>query len=320
MRIAFPFACSTSSRMGARTRVSAMPASSTTRTEPAGRPPLARASSSSRWSVVAEMPVSSWSFSAATPDGAAPSTSMPACAKTWPTAWVAVVFPAPARPTTQTTRLGLVAASRTIVSCSSESASLSARSISSSRSVGDRGRAGVAPALDERERLTLDVDELGRGVAGRTARARRFTDRLNTIGAGEAGREPAHPLGGGAGAVCLRPGHHGFGVGERGLLLGQTLRAEHPACDAQQLFARRLLVGDPAEKPGELAGAEAVLGGPRAPILAQSGQVDVLFPFAGLERSDLGGVEALLSAARELLDDLRCGGSRTRGSPRAGRA
>ena len=63
-------------------------------------------------------------------------------------------------------------------------------------------------------------------------------------------------------------------------------------CDAQQLFARRLLVGDPAEKPDEFAGAESVLGGPRAPILAQSGQVDVLFSFAGLERSDLGGVEA----------------------------
>ena len=41
-----------------------------------------RASSSRRWSVVAGMPVSSWSFSAATPDGAAPSTGMPACAKT----------------------------------------------------------------------------------------------------------------------------------------------------------------------------------------------------------------------------------------------
>ena len=51
--------------------------------EPGGRPPPARASSSRRWSVVAGMPVSSWSFSAATPDGAAPSTGMPACAKTW---------------------------------------------------------------------------------------------------------------------------------------------------------------------------------------------------------------------------------------------
>ena len=37
-----------------------------------------------------------------------------ACANTWATAWVAVVLPAPARPTTQTTRLGLVATSRTI--------------------------------------------------------------------------------------------------------------------------------------------------------------------------------------------------------------
>ncbi len=43
-------------------------------------------------------------------------------AKTCATAWVAVVLPAPARPTTQTTRSGLVATARTIVSCSSESA------------------------------------------------------------------------------------------------------------------------------------------------------------------------------------------------------
>ena len=71
--------------------------------------------------------------------------------------------------------------------------------------LGDRGRAGVAPALDECERGTLDVDELGRRVAGRTARARRFTDRLDAVGAGEAGREPADPLGGGAASGVPAP-------------------------------------------------------------------------------------------------------------------
>src|SRR5581483_3504468 len=50
-------------------RVSAIAASSTTSTERCGRP-LSQACSSSRWSVAEGMPVSSWSFSAATPDGA----------------------------------------------------------------------------------------------------------------------------------------------------------------------------------------------------------------------------------------------------------
>ena len=153
---------------------------------------------------------------------------MPACAKTWATAWVAVVLPAPgeaddaddaawARRGFAHHRLLLVRERELVGSLDLVEPLLA-----------DRGRAGVAAALDERERRTLDVDELGRRVAGRTARGRRFTDLLDAIGPGEPGREPAHPVGGGAGAVCLRPGHHGFGVGERGLLLGQSLRAEHP--------------------------------------------------------------------------------------------
>src|SRR3954466_7770410 len=53
------------------------------------------------------MPVSPASFSAADPDGAAPITGMPASPNTRATAYVAAVFPAPARPTTQSTRSGV---------------------------------------------------------------------------------------------------------------------------------------------------------------------------------------------------------------------
>ena len=125
------------------------------RREPA---PL-RGLSSSRWSVVAGMPVSSWSFSAATPEGAAPSTGMPAARTPGRRRGWRWSCRRPARPTTQTTRLGLVATSRTIGSCSAERAMRSARSISSSCSAADRRGVRVAAALDERERGPLEGDE-----------------------------------------------------------------------------------------------------------------------------------------------------------------
>src|SRR6266540_4078623 len=68
-RIAFPSACSTKERTRARTRVSAIPASSTIRTELRERPPLRSASSRRRWRVVLRSPVSSPSFSAGALEG-----------------------------------------------------------------------------------------------------------------------------------------------------------------------------------------------------------------------------------------------------------
>lgn len=116
IRIAFPPACSTRSRIGASTRVSAIPASSTTSTHRSGSSLHSR----SRWSVIAEMPVSSRSCSAAIPDGAAPSTRVPAARYAEATACTAVVLPAPATPTTHTTRSGLETASRAIAVCSGD--------------------------------------------------------------------------------------------------------------------------------------------------------------------------------------------------------
>ena len=66
----------------------------------------------------------------------------------------------------------------------------------------------------------LDVDELGCRVAGWPSRARGLADVLDAVRADEPGREAAHAVGGRAAAVRLRPRHHGFGVGERRLLLG----------------------------------------------------------------------------------------------------
>ena len=116
-------------------------------------------------------------------------------------------------------------------------------------------------------------------------------------------REAPDTVGGRAAAVGLRPGHHGVGVGERGLLLGEALRAEHPAGDLAAV--RRATARSSEARPrsrGEFAAAEAVLGGARAPILAQRGQVEVLLSFAGLERRDLGRVEAVLPPRASSLD------------------
>ena len=55
------------------------------------------------------MPVSSWSRSAAMPEGAPPRTGIPRRGRPAATAWVALVLPAPASPTTATTRSPLVA-------------------------------------------------------------------------------------------------------------------------------------------------------------------------------------------------------------------
>ena len=154
-----------------------MPASSTTSTQPGGRPPSARASSSSRWSVVDGMPVSSWSFSAATPDGAAPSTGMPACAKTCGDGVGGGRLagageaddaddPARARRDLAHHRLLLVGEGDPVGALDLVEPLLA-----------DRRRSGVAAALDERERRPLDVDELGGRVAGRAARARSLADR-----------------------------------------------------------------------------------------------------------------------------------------------
>ena len=75
------------------------------------------------------------------------------------------------------------------------------------RCSADRRRAGVAAALDERERGPLDRDELGGRVAGRAARARRLADRLDAVGLREPSGEPADALGGRAlrGAPAPRP-------------------------------------------------------------------------------------------------------------------
>ena len=116
--IAFPFASSTRERRGARMRVSAIPASSTTSTDPCGRPPSRLAAARSPWRVVAGMPALSASRSAAIPDGAAPRTETPDAANASAAARRALVFPEPAGPTTQRTRSGLAASPRTIRSCS----------------------------------------------------------------------------------------------------------------------------------------------------------------------------------------------------------
>ena len=80
IRTALPPIASIRSRTGASTLVSAIPASSMI-TRQRGGSSSRCARSRSRWSVVDGMPVSSWSFSAATPEGAAPTTGMPSMRK-----------------------------------------------------------------------------------------------------------------------------------------------------------------------------------------------------------------------------------------------
>src|SRR5262249_47527033 len=148
--------------------------------------------------------------------------------------------------------------------------------------LGDRRRPGVASALDERESRTLDVDELARGVTSRPARAWRFANRLDAVSAREARCECADPLDGRAGAVCLSPGHHSFRIGECGLLLGQSLRAEHGASKPEQSLPRRFLVADAPEERLQLVGAETVLCGAGSPVLAKLAEIDVLLPLPRL--------------------------------------
>ena len=316
IRTALPPACSTRSSTGARTRVSAMPASSTTSTEPGGRPPSARASSSSRWSVVDGMPVSSWSFSAATPDGAAPSTGMPRLREDLRRRrWVAVVLPAPARPTTQTTRRGLVATSRTIASCSSERAIRSARSISSSCSVLIDGAPALAAALDERERGALDRRRARRSSSGlavpgselrRPARRRRCATRR--VG------EPADALGGRArsGVPAPRPSR------PRGRRTRSASRSDPSgrASGGRSGAAPRGRAPAACARPSSACSsrcAEAVLGGAGAPVLAQLGR-GRRAPCARGSRAPRPGRRSSRRRRARVLDDLRAAASRTRGS------
>ena len=112
----------------------------------------------------------------------------------------------------------------------------------------DRGDVCVAAALDKRQRRALEADQLGGRVAGRAARTRPLADLLDAVGADETRGEPPDALGRGAGSVRLRPGHHSLGVGERRLLLGQTLRPEQPPRDPQQVAARERTLMDPPEQ------------------------------------------------------------------------
>ena len=105
--------------------------------------------------------------------------------------------------------------------------------------------------------------------------------------------------------VRLGPGHHELGLGERGPALGKPVGAEQPLRDLEQLAARSARAGGARPSSVELARAEAVLGGAGAPLLAQPGEVDVLLAVAGLERRDLGGLEAAVPLLVHVLDDLR---------------
>ena len=99
-----------------------MLASSTMTTHPCGSGSR-RVRSISAWMVLDEMSAPSARRSAATPDGAAPRTSIPLALRVSLTARLAVVLPVPASPTTHTTRSGVSHAWRTIRRCSSESQS-----------------------------------------------------------------------------------------------------------------------------------------------------------------------------------------------------
>ena len=167
-----PPASSTRRRTGASTRVSAIPASSTTRTQPPGSPPERRALPRRRRSVTASISVALASSSAARPLGAAPSTEMPERSSASPRARRAVVLPAPATPTTQTTRSGESAAVATSDGCSAESLTGASARADTTCTAAARGTSASRPARPipsasrSRPRRLLVVKRPGRpGVA-----------------------------------------------------------------------------------------------------------------------------------------------------------
>ena len=241
--------------------------------------------------------------------------------KTWPTAWVAVVLPAPARPTTQTTRLGLVATSRTIASCSAERTIPSARSIASSAFRSIDGRSRLAAALDERERRVLDLRRArwsssgpacpGSGPRRRARRRRCATSRAARRRTRSAVAPPrwacaqAITASGSENAVC-------FSVRPCGPSIRPAIRSSSSRDGSSSETRPR--------SAGEFACAESVLGGPCAPVLAQRGR-GRRAPSARASRAPRPGPRRSppCPAAVELARRPARGGSRTRGSPRRAR-
>lgn len=153
-------------------------------------------------------------------------------------------------------------------------------------------RACSAPAFDEGERRALDSDQLRRRVEGRPAGLRSGANPLDFLETCEATSELADPFGVRAADVRLGPRHDEVGLGERGPRRGQSLRAEHPPGDPEEVGAG----GSPGERAMEqglqLATAEPVLGGAGAPVVPELGEVDVLLALPGLPRRGLGRAPA----------------------------
>ena len=207
----------------------------------------------------------------------------------------------PARPTTQTTRSGSWRRSRTIASCSSESADPVGTLDLVEPLLADRWRVGVAAALDERERRPLDREQLARSSSAPAGPARRLADALDARPVcDEPRREPADPLGAAPWRVRLAP-RPSRARDRRTPSASRSARAARAAARAisSSSLARARCVAD-ARRAARCSSraAEAVLGGARAPVLAQPRQVDVLLALARLERRDLGGVEAARCRAR----------------------
>ena len=145
--------------------------------------------------------------------GSAPRTGKPAAWNASVAARRAVVLPAPASPTTQTTRSALVATVRSIAAWSRERSTAPPWS---SASAVTAGAPAPMPRATSVERGLLDSDQLGRRVAGGPAGRRLLADRLDAVDRLEACRDLADPVGAGTLDVSLGPGHHELGLGERG--------------------------------------------------------------------------------------------------------
>ena len=175
-------------------------------------------------------------------------------------------------------------------------------------------------ALDERERAPLGARSARRSssVRGRPGCAASPTCSTPSRSR-EAVGERADAVGRGALGVRLGPGHDQVGIGEGGRSSRSVRRgrASAPAMSSSSRdeSSRRSRGG----RGRELRPSESVLGGAGAPVLAQPRQVDVLLAVARLDRGDLGGVEARRCPARSRsLDAPAPAASRTRATTAAG--
>ena len=138
----------------------------------------------------------------------------------------------------------------------------------------------------------LELEQLTRREPRRPARDLTRLDRLDAREADELFRRFQHLPDWGALPQRARNRADELGQRERRLRRGQPVRREQPRRELLPLDAggcERTLVGEPAK----LAPAEAVLGRPHKPLLAQRRQVDLLLGLPGRERRNPGGSETL---------------------------